>query len=183
MAFAAAGCATMNAGSYSERGIDFAQYRTFDWGPADALPTGDPRLDRNPFFQDYVQGAVERRRAVKGFGRSSSTPDLLIHYHASITRRIDIDRLSREYASCYDENCPVRVVEFEAGTLVLDIADARTGRVIWRGWAQHGVADILNNPDRMAQRINEAVAGMLETLPPGTQVTSAIPSLQTGGKE
>ncbi len=42
-ALALAGCATMNVSSHVERGVNFAQYRTFDWGPADALPTGDPR--------------------------------------------------------------------------------------------------------------------------------------------
>ena len=65
------GCATMSVSSHVERGLDLAQYRTYDWGPADALPTGDPRLDKNPFFQDHVQGAVEKQLAAKGFERST----------------------------------------------------------------------------------------------------------------
>ena len=59
-------CATMSVSSYVQRDIDFARYRTYGWGPADALPTGDPRLDNNPFFKDYMQGAVERHLAMKG---------------------------------------------------------------------------------------------------------------------
>ena len=57
--------AAMTVSSYQDRAIDISAYRTFDWGPADALPTGDPRLDRDPFFKDQVQGAVEKswRRA------------------------------------------------------------------------------------------------------------------------
>ena len=45
-AFGAA-CATtiLNVSSHVRPGIDIGQYRTFAWGPADALPTGDPRLD------------------------------------------------------------------------------------------------------------------------------------------
>ena len=63
-AVAATGCATtMTVSSHVDRGIDFARYRTYDWGPADALPTGDPRLDRNPFFKDHVRG---RRRKATG---------------------------------------------------------------------------------------------------------------------
>ena len=166
VALAMTGCATMSVSSHVERGIDFARYRTYDWGPADALPTGDPRLDKNPFFQDHMQGEVEKQMAAKGFERSASgTPDLLIHYHANITQRIDVNRVDEAYGYCYGENCDPQVIEYEAGTLVLDIVDARTSRVIWRGWAQDSVGAVLDNQDRMARKINEAVTRMLVRLP------------------
>lgn len=168
LALAAGGCAAVRAGSYVERGIDFAQYRSYDWAPPDALPAGDPRLDEHAYFQDYVQGAVQRGLAGKGYGKApSEVPDLLIHYHAAVTRRIAVDPFDRPFGACYDDACRVRVREFDVGMLVLDVIDARTGRLVWRGWARHGVTDILNNPDRMAARINEAVAGMLATMPGG----------------
>jgi Domain of unknown function (DUF4136) len=166
LALAATGCATLNVSSHVQRGLDFAKYRTYDWGPADALPTGDPRLDQNPFFRDEVEGAVEKGLAAKGFERSTSgTPDLLIHYHASITRRIDVDRVDHQYGYCYEEDCRARVIEYEAGTLVLDIVDTRTNQVIWRGWSQGSVQDILHDQDRMARRIREGVSRMLARLP------------------
>lgn len=167
LAPAVIGCATtMTVSSHIERGLNVAQYRTYDWGPADALPTGDPRLDKNPFFQDHMQGAVEKGLAAKGFAPSTSgTPDLLIHYHASITNRIDVNRVDRQYGYCYDAECQAGVIEYEAGTLVLDIVDARTNRVIWRGWAQDSVEDALDNPDMMAQQIDEAVTRMLLMFP------------------
>jgi len=43
--------------------------------------------------------------------------------------------------------------------------DARTNRVIWRGWAQDSVEDTLDNPDRMAKQIDEAVTRMMLMLP------------------
>jgi len=164
-----------------QRSADFVQYRTFEWGPADALPTGDPRLDRDPFFQDHVQGAVEKGLAGKGFARvSSGTPDLLIHYHANISQRLDINRLDRERGYCYDDDCRVRTVEAEAGTLVLDVVDARTNRLVWRGWAQHSVEDMLHDRDRMEEKINEAVTRMLEQLPHGPALQSGALPAHTG---
>ena len=167
-AVAATGCATtMTVSSHVDRGINFARYRTYDWGPADALPTGDPRLDKNPFFKDHVEGAVEKQLAARGFEMSTSgTPDLLIHYHASINQRIDVNRLDRRYGYCYGVDCPSDVIEYEAGTLVLDIVDSRTNRVIWRGWAQDTVEGVLDNEDEMARQINEAITRMLARLPP-----------------
>src|SRR5262245_38565891 len=61
VALAMPACATMNVSSHIEHGAEFTHYRTWDWGPADALPTGDPRLDNNPFFQDHLLGAVEKQ--------------------------------------------------------------------------------------------------------------------------
>jgi hypothetical protein len=163
---AVTGCATMNVSSHVRSGIDFTGYRTYDWGPADALPTGDPRLDQDPFFKDHLLGAVEKLLAAKGYERSTSeSPDLLIHYHASINRRINVYGVDREHGYCYDEECQTWVVDYEAGTLVLDLVDARTNRVIWRGWAQDSVEDLLNDRDRMAQKIDQAVTRMLALLP------------------
>jgi hypothetical protein len=165
-ALAASGCATLTVSSHVERGWDFTPYQTFDWGPADALPTGDPRLDKDPFFQDHVAGAVEKQMALKGFEQGDAeTADLLIHYHANISTRIDVNKLDSRFGYCSGENCNAQLVEYEAGTLVIDIVDAKTSKVIWRGWAQDTVKDVLNNQGRMARRIDEAVRRMLENFP------------------
>lgn len=154
----------MSVSSHVERGLDFARYRTFDWGPPDELPTGDPRLDEDPFFNDHVQGAIEKQLAGRGLTLSDS-PDLRIHYHASINTRLDVSGVDRARGYCSAGDCGAEVFEYEAGTLVLDIVDAKTNRVIWRGWAQGTVREMLENRDVMEQRINEAVTRMLARLP------------------
>lgn len=163
----AVGCATtMTISSHVERGLDMSRYRTYDWGPADALPTGDPRLDKSPFFQDHMQGAVEKAFARKGVERVvSADPDLLVHYHANIARRFDVNTVDRRFGYCSGSGCGTGVSEYEAGTLVLDIVDARTNRVIWRGWAQDSIERALNDPDRMAEQIDEAVTRMMAMFP------------------
>ena len=81
LVFLLTGCAPIRVSSFMERGVDFAQFQTYDWGPASALSTGDPRLDNNPFFHDSVQGAVEKRLIESGLRQAvSAAPDLLIQY-------------------------------------------------------------------------------------------------------
>lgn len=165
-ALALTGCATaMSVGSHVERGLDFSRYRSFAWGPADALPTGDARLDQNPFFKDQVQGAVEKQLALRGLPVTVGDADLLIHYHANITRRIDPNQADRAYGYCASGDCTRMPVDYEAGTLVLDLIDARTNRLIWRGWAQNSVEHLLHDPDRMAKAIQDGVTRMLRQLP------------------
>jgi hypothetical protein len=165
-ALALTGCATtMTVGSHVQPGLDTARYRTYDWGPADTLPTGDPRLDRNPFFQDHTQGAVEKQMGAKGIERvSSSTPDLLIHIHASITQRINPNQADLVVGYCTADSCP-GLSEYEAGTIVLDMIDARTNRLVWRAWAQNNIESALENSDELDRVINEAVTRMFAKFP------------------
>ena len=164
---ASAGCATtMTVSSHVERGLDFSPYRTFDWGPADALPTRGPAAATKTHFKDHVQGAVEKQLITRGIGLSTSsgTPDLLIHYHANIRYRIDVNRVDRAYGYCSVGDCPAdRSIRGR---------HTGTGRhrcpyqsTIWRGWAQNSVEDMLDEPDRMARTINEAVTRMMGRVP------------------
>lgn len=161
VAMATAACATsMSVSSHVDRGIDFSRYQTFDWGPADALPTGDPRLDGNPFFKDHLQGEVEKQLAAHGFTLAKAgAADLLIHYHAHISERIDVGSVDKSYG--YGG----QVRDYDAGTIVIDLVDARTNKVVWRGWAQDAVKGMLENQDTMAAKIDEAVTRMLARLP------------------
>jgi hypothetical protein len=162
----ATSCATMGIGSYVSRGTDFTAYRTYDWGPADALPTGDPRLDANGIFVDHFVGAVEKAMAARGFERAApgATPDLLLHFHASITERLVVNDY-RGLGDCALNECGPRPEVFEAGTLLLDAMDARTAQLVWRGWAEDGIAGALAHQDRLEEFVNEAVAGMMRHFP------------------
>jgi hypothetical protein len=154
------GCATMNVSSYVERGVDLGQYRTYDWAPAEQLATGDPRLDNSPFFQEQVQTAVERQLATRGFEKTAS-PDLLVHYHASVTQEIYISDGERREGYC--EDCKPEV--YDAGTLLIDLVDARTNRLVWRGSARGSIDGVIDNQARMEQRVAEAVTRILDKLP------------------
>ena len=162
-----AGCATLTVSSHIERDVDFGTYVTYDWGPPDNLPVGDPRLDNNPFLRDYIQGTVEKQMAAKGYELATTgEPDLLIHYHASVTQRFDVQGADAPYGYCYGD-CSTRVVEFEQGTLVVDVVDARTNKLVWRGWAQDTMTGVIDNQRRLEQQVTDGVIKLMQTMPGG----------------
>ncbi len=169
IALAGAGCATMTVSSHVEPGLDISPYHSFNWGPADALPVQDSRLADNPFYKDHIQGEVERQLGARGFTLDTDKPDLLIHYHAVIDRRLDVDRVDQEHGYCFDDGCQARTFEYESGTLVIDVVDARSNKVIWRGWAQDTVERSLKNEDRLATQIEQSVRRMLARFPRPTE--------------
>jgi hypothetical protein len=90
------GCATMDVGADFEPSATLAPFHTFRFDTPDALPTGDPRLDNNPFFDTRMRAAVEFEMAAKGLKHDAGGPDLLVHYR---TRIHGCHRHTREHRS------------------------------------------------------------------------------------
>jgi hypothetical protein len=125
-------CVPMRVNSFLERGSDFTRYRTYTWAPDDELVTGDPRLDNNPFFLERLQADVDAQLAARGFEKiTAGTPELLLHYHVRIDQQLDANNADQKYG--YYDNCEPYV--YDAGTILLDFVDARTRKLVWRGWA------------------------------------------------
>lgn len=156
----AAGCGPIRVNSYTETGVTF-NFRTYAWAAEDSTPTGDPRLDNNRFFSDRVRASVDRELAARGFEKTPESPDLTLHYHASITQAIEIAAATDHFEHC--QNCGTSV--YDAGTLVIDLVDARTSRLVWRGWAEK-VDTVIDNQDWMEETIDLTVAQIMKRLPP-----------------
>ena len=167
LAATAAGCLTlMPVSSHVQRGVDFTRYRTYDWGPADALPVTDERLRENPYFVDEVHGAIDSELNKRGLVQATAErADLLVHYHAAVTERVEVESRPGQSRDCVGNECTPRVDGYEAGTLVIDVVDATTHDLVWRGWAEHRLEDMLDEPAVVHRRVQEAVRRVFETLP------------------
>lgn len=174
IAIAMTACATIDTSSHVARNLDFTRYHSWRWTSPDTLPTTDARLD-SPFFNDHFQGEVERQMTSHGLMQThpdGAPPDLLVHYHANVSPKIAENHGDPTTGACYDEDCSVRVVENEVGTIVLDVIDARTHRLIWRGWAQTSAEGLLDQSKGLDHRIQKAVTGMFASFPRSTSTES-----------
>jgi Domain of unknown function (DUF4136) len=162
-AVATIGCATMQVHSYVHRGEVFSRYHTYAWAPEDQLRTGDPRLDNNPFFLRRLESDVDRHLAGRGLEKvATDASDLVIHYHVSITQEINANQLDTQYGYRCDD-CEPYV--YDSGTLLIDLVDARSNQLVWRGWSEGTMDNAIDNQDFMEQRIDEAVGKILARLP------------------
>jgi len=164
LAAAAASCASMRVSSYLAKDADLARYHSYTWAPSDRLSTGDPRLDNNPFFQERLQSSVDRQLGARGFAREAVTsPDLVVHYHASVSQELDVNNTDREFGHCDAGDC--RPLLYEAGTIVVDLVDARTNKLVWRGWANDSIDGVIDNQDWLEDKIDQAVNRIMQQLP------------------
>jgi uncharacterized protein DUF4136 len=156
------GCAMARVSSYLEPGTNLQRYRTYTWEMTDRFATGDPRLDNNEIFQRYVYAAVDREMTARGFVKApGGSPDLLLHLHASIEQRLDISATSQ--GETEDER--VMPYVYDAGTLVIDLVDAQTERLVWRGWSERSMDGIIENQALLEHRIDKSVTEIFERLP------------------
>jgi len=51
------------------------------------------------------------------------------------------------------------------GVRVIDLVDARTSRLVWRGWVEK-LNPVIDNQDWMEEAIDWAVARIMKKLPP-----------------
>ena len=158
------GCAVpIRVNSYVERGADLSRYRTFDFAAVEEVPTGDPRLDSNPFFNERIRAAAANGLTGRGYERVSSAADLVVHFHASVVQDINIDELDRQRGYCPEDGC--RPFAYDAGTLVMDIVDSRTGKIVWRGWAESSFEGLVDNQSWLEERIDTAVGRIIAKMP------------------
>jgi hypothetical protein len=157
-------CAPLSVHSTTGRNVDFKAYKTYRWADDGPRTTGDPRVDGNPFFEGRLVSAAEKELATRGYEKTDGAADLVLHYHVNFREQFDIaDRDASYTRACTD--CFVSSV-YQAGTIVLDLVDARTNTLVWRSWAEGSMDGAIDNQRFMEERIDAAVKKIVATVPP-----------------
>jgi hypothetical protein len=160
----ASACAPMQVHSYAPPEASVATYRSYGWAVGDLGSTGDPRLDSNRFFVERVQRAADAELRRRGYERASvGAPDLMLHIHARLSQRIEAAELDHITGTCRDD---CRATVFDEGTLLIDVVDARTDALVWRGWAERTILErVVDDQASMNQVIDKAVTAIFGRLP------------------
>ena len=158
----AVACAPITVTTYTGRDADVAAYRTFAWDRSDGGVPGDPRLDNNDLFHDYVRHAIERQLVSRGYEPTALQPDLYVRYQSSARQQTRVSD-SRTAAGRPCDGCSVEV--YDIGTLLIDLRDARSGALVWRGVAESTLPDQVNRQDHLEQTVERVVERILAELP------------------
>ncbi|WP_372943662.1 DUF4136 domain-containing protein, partial [Shewanella sp.] len=59
------------------------------------------------------------------------------------------------------------VREYEVGTMIVDLVDNKTGKLVWRGTVADTIRD-QNTPQERAESINNAIGQVMMNYPPKT---------------
>lgn len=144
-----------------DKSADFSKYRTFAW------KKGTPSKD--PLMEKRIRDAVEQELKAKGLSRADSAPDIFVVTHASSRKeqQVQIDNLGYSgYGGrgWYSRGpTSVNVYEIPIGTLMVDLVDAKTNELVWRGLAEKTLSE---KPEKVAKLIYKVVKKMFKKYPP-----------------
>jgi uncharacterized protein DUF4136 len=133
---------------------DFAHYKTWSWRTGTAAP--------NPVSDKRIREDIETRLAARGVTRVDEGGQLEVVYHAAGDSQISVDKLGYKEPSFQTEATRVRYVR--SGSILLDMIDAASGKVVWRGQAQE-VADPTYTD--VIRKIDQTMDKLFERFPPG----------------
>jgi len=145
-----------------DRSVNMGDYHTFGWLPANALEGRENPLFHNELNDKRIKQAVARELESRNY-KYSENPELVIHYHIILEDKTVVYNDPYGYYGPYWMRTQVDVYQYKEGTLVIDLMDAKTDNLVWRGWMTAFVKN--RNPEKMEESINTAVRMIFSQYP------------------
>ena len=166
-------CSTLKINTDFDPAVSFNQFKTFAWVEAKATDEGyhlDGLLDQR------VRDAVDNQMAGKGLTKASvEEADLLVNYLTKVDKKINVDTFNNNfgYNPYYGPGwgwggsmqTQTTVREYEVGTLIIDLVDNKTDKLVWRGSVADTIRDH-NTPQERVEIINNAIGQVMSAFPP-----------------
>lgn len=173
-----ASCAGVDVGAdYDPTAVErIDNFRTYAW-LSRPQKSQDTRIN-NAITDAQVKDAVDRDLQSRGYRKveADANPDFLIGWQGAIDTRLSVERVNDYYGYPWDPFWGsfygsyglaggTYLREYDVGTLILDVVDARAKALVWRGTAQSNLGE---SPSMQGTRkkLDESVAKMLERFPP-----------------
>jgi len=151
------------------KSADFTTYKTY--AMKDGTPVGQQLID------ERIVNAIDDAMKAKGFTKATSNPDVFVVYHVAFDKQKDISTFSSGYGGGYGPygwgygggwaggTTTTNVRDILVGTMVIDMADAKKGQVVWRGMGTKEI-DTTAKPDKRDKSIKKAVDKIFKNYPP-----------------
>jgi hypothetical protein len=147
-----------------DREAQFAKYKTYKWVRVESAQHLDD------LTSDQLVGTFNAELAKKGFKKLEDKPDLYIAYQVAQgnEKKLSHFDLGAAYGSGAGgsaANGGARTTVVHSGLLVLDMYDAETKKLIWRGVVSNAIsADA--KPDKKQKQMDSGVQKLLKDYPP-----------------
>ena len=145
-----------------DKATNFSRFKSYAWVRGTVL--------NDEFNHSRIVNAVNAQLASKGLTKveTSANPDVLVAYHASFDRDLEITGFSSGWGGYRfpgNRSGSARTAEILIGTLAVDIVDATTRTIVWRGLATKEV-DVKADPEKREKNINRAAEKLFRNYPP-----------------
>lgn len=159
------GCSSISVSSDFNESADFSELKTFAWMLK--TPKGDIDLGGvNQLDQERIQDAIAAELANMGYLEiMAGDSDFHVTYFVRTEERIQVQPMGGPLIRPYWGMGYAEVYQYEEGTLIIDLVDAKQQHIIWRGVAK-GVLNWRGTTGGKTQLISETVQKVLAQFSP-----------------
>lgn len=151
-----------------DRAADFSKFETYVWVEGTNLNDG--------LNHERIVHAIDSQLARKGFrgGEPNAAPDVLVAYYISFEKDLEFNGSSTGWGpyGIGNRTGTIRAREVVVGTLRVEMTNAATGKVVWRGIASMDI-DRKANPEKREKSINKAVEKIFKNYPEAHKLSRA----------
>jgi hypothetical protein len=163
------GCSGMSVWSdFDPTAVDgMKAYRTYSWLPT---PKGQ-RRGADPLLSKRIMAVTDEVLSKKGYERAqTAAPDFLVGWQGAVDRKLQYNTVNTYYGYGWGYWGGVGATrtyatEYHEGSLIIDIVDAKSNELVWRGVAQAEVYP-QSDPEYRNRQIESAVNAILSKFPP-----------------
>jgi hypothetical protein len=161
-----AGCAPqISVYNDTDPDYDLWTYKTFDWSEKTNIEENKNPLYYNELNDKRIKSAVASEMKHKGYQMTDSQPELIIHYHIVVQDQMAL--VTEPYGYSYTPywiRSRTNVYPYKEGSLIIDIMDANSKNLIWRGWAVSPI-ETSYSPEQTEKLIKLAVTKIFRRFP------------------
>ena len=163
------GCASYRLTSDYDRDVNFNEYKTYDWLPISTREDSSEGVVKNTMVDKRFKSSISDVLKEKGYRISPQDPDFFIAYHAAIKDKTDASSSYSGYfhhghfghhGYSYDRSGFYS--NYDEATLIIDIIDADSLELLWRGWDRTRVS----GPSIPEDKISNGTEKILRNFPP-----------------
>jgi hypothetical protein len=142
---------------------NFGNYKTYSWIKVEA---------GNSLWQDRIQHAVDSELAAKGWQLTPSGGDAALAAIGSVKVQQQLDTYYTGLGGGWfwrgfgDGVATTTVENVRVGDLMVDIFDAKTKKLIWRGSAEKALS---GDPEKNEKKMQDEVKDMFKKFPPASK--------------
>jgi hypothetical protein len=149
-----------------DEGVDFSKFKTWSWGQVD--------VPENPKAEKRIRDDIETQLAAKDWKKTDEGPgDAVVSVHGVVKDTDNYDVLYSGWAPGWNwtgvgvgSGVGTTVQsKVRSGTLVLDIFDAASKSLVWRGTAE-GTLGPPSEVEANLKKVDQAIEKLLKRFPP-----------------
>jgi hypothetical protein len=140
--------------------VDFGHYKTYSWIKVSV---------QDPLWEDRITRAIDSQLSAKGWTRVPDGGDAAVAAYGSSHDEKTLQTWYDGFAGGWRWNgfgdglATTTVERTPVGTLMVDIFDSSTKKLIWRGLASDTLS---GKPDKDEKKMDKAVSEMFKNFPP-----------------